>query len=955
MMETAITVQTESFLSQLTDTLLSRYENDLGNLCIVFPNRRAGLFFRKYLAERLTQAAWSPEITTIKDFISSQAKLTTADQLSLIIKLYDIFKKLGYKDTFDRFYSWGEMLLKDFDEIDKYLADPAKVFDYIESVKDLEERFGGLEPEQAELLKDFWSSIRLSRPSDAKKEFEGFWKLLYKAYTLFGENLIKEGIAYDGLAAKHLATDLSSLALPEEQSFVFAGFNSLNRCEELLIKYLTETNKAIIVWDADSYYLNDKKNEAGRFIRKYQQHFTNSIVLQTNNFSDPNKKITLTAVSKNIGQVKAAGQILSSIVTPENENRTAVIMPDESLLLPLLHSLPDNIQNLNVTMGFDFRHTLSYRFVKQIIELQKSKNAEGFYHKEVYNVLRHPFVYNSGSENINAFISRNIVENTIRFKAEDLLMEGLPVETAQLFGLPENALQACLYLEKICSGFISFLRSSEVDNSIEFECTWQFSCIIKRLSELLSLQELSISTELLWRILQKIIAGLSIPFTGEPLKGLQVMGTLETRTLDFENLIVLSCNEGFLPPSASTGSFIPFALRKAFGLTTPETDDAIYAYYFYRLLQRAKHVHLLYNTESEGGKSSELSRFVRQLEVESELNIKHQVLKGNVVLSEVKTISIVKSEPVLKTILEKFQYAEGKKTQAFSPSSVQTLIDCSLKFYFRYIAQLKEPEESSETIDAALFGEMLHYILEKLYADLKEKKQSHIVEKADFIELRNELQNETLLLKAFTVYFKYKNFTMTGRNLLIKEVLKEQVLQILKIDEVHAPFDMVALEDEELSIPLTAAVPVLLKGRLDRIDEKDGMTRIIDYKSGLVERSFFSLEGLFAEEPDQHNKTAQQALFYALLYNRLYPGKPFTAGIYSTREIFESPFEPCLEHKPGRGKGEVLHKISEEILQEYEQHLKTKLNALFDPSIPFQATSDESQCPNCPYNLICQR
>jgi hypothetical protein len=955
-----------SFLGVLADEVHSRYASGTDRLCLVFPNRRAGLFFKQHFSARFDKPVWAPEILGIRDFILKESRFAAADRLTLLFRLYEVFRRYNPSgESFDRFFPWGEMLLRDFDELDKYMVNADHLFRYLQEYKAIDTEFSYLDPAQLESLRYFWDSVNTGRYSGEKKVFQDLWTVLHKIYTGFRNSLRAENIAYDGMASRELAENVASFS-KHYSHIIFAGFNSLNRCEESILKALTDQNLASVYWDADQYYLNER-HEAGRYIRRYHKLFRNSHLVTTDAFSGAvPRSIHAIGVPLHIGQAKIAGQLLAEQAAGMIPEKTAVILPDEELLLPVLSALPDTVENINITMGYPLRNTSLYSLFESIVEMHAGFDpGKGtYYHRHVISIINHPYILNQDYRRNRRFVESALQANTVFFTVGELCSDSLPPVYKVLFSPLKEVSDTVQYFQQLLVLINGTVNPEEGRNQLEQEYIYHFHTQLKRLHEIIAENATPVTLATFWKLFRKIIDGMSIPFSGEPLRGLQVMGMLETRNLDFDTVFILSMNEGILPPAPSSGSFVPFALRKAFGLPTPDQDDAINAYYFYRLIQRAQNVYLIYNTEADGGKGREKSRFLQQLIMEPALDVKEQTLSGSITLQATESITVHKSGQV-KEAMKAFTTGADSPYR-LSPSALAAYQDCRLKFYYRYIARLYEPDQVKESVDAAIFGDLLHSVLEQLYTGLLEAKGSIRVEKEDFLRLYARLNDENTLLEAFRKHYSFGQFRIEGRNLLVKEVIRKLAHRILQIDEAYAPFEILGLETDgkSLETDFTLDFPVMLggeqvyvglKGKIDRIDSKDGFVRIIDYKSGLVTRGFTDIASLFSGDPVHRNKTVSQALFYALLFREKNPGKPFTAGIYSTREIFMPDFSSRLYTGKGRSR-EELAQITPGLLDDYKAHLaRFFADEMFNPEKPFTQTDDRKSCSNCSYNRICRR
>ncbi len=949
----------------------------MAEVAVVFPNRRAGLFFQKELASVAGQTMWAPRVLTIEDLFREMSGLTVPDQLTLIFELFKVYRQYIPGESFDGFYFWGEMLLRDFDELDKYLVPADHLFSVLTEHKRIEQQFNYLDEEQIAAIRQFWSTFNPPDLSEEQEQFIGIWQHLAGIYKSFRKRLHDQGYGYDGMIHRKVAYMIeqgeAELTYP---TVAFAGFNALTHCEKKLFSHLQKQRKARFFWDADQQYLTDERQEAGEFLRNNRQWFpgsTDSTI--TDNLSDNNKDVEMVGVPLHAGQAKVAGSLLSRYLaegelSQEELSRTAVVLPDEHLLFPLLHALPQDIDKVNVTMGYPLRNTPVYSLVEHLVDLQQNlkeeTNGPAFYHRQVVDLLRHPYLYFQDRAFADDLIRKIEEKNKVYLRQSELQgkEEGslFPMVFRQVKGIGE-------LFDYMLDLLVAIHRSGYYRDydypTVEREYLYQLFTQLKRLKEVL--EGLNIEEELgletFWKLFRQLVEPLTTPFTGEPLEGLQVMGMLETRCLDFDRVIVLSMNEGAFPPSNANRSFIPYHLRKGFGLPTPEHQDAISAYHFYRLIQRAQSVTLLYNTEPTSGQASEMSRFLYQLKYESPIEVKERLLTHDIHGPVEQPISIDKTQDVM-TIMQRKFLLDSENGKGLSPSAINSYLSCPLQFYFRYVAGLQEEDEVQEEIDPILFGNILHDTMEELYDQLQKNKESQQVDKEDFQTLREHLP-ETLD-QTFREHFapEEKEFAFEGRNVIVRRILGQYAEQILKVDENYAPFAILGLEqdDKKLHVPVQvegAEQKVVIRGFIDRVDEKDGLVRVIDYKTGQDEKRFQTVASLFDHENQKRNKAALQTLIYGLLYAKNQEGeadRPITSGLYNVREMFSKNFNERLHIQATEGKRKYQQVDDiRDLLPQMEEHLQATLQELFDSNVPFDQTENLDICRNCPYAGICHR
>ncbi len=951
---------TKTFLDDLVSYAIKHFER-LEDLQIIFPNRRAGLFFQKALGKAVGRPTWSPEIKSLEDFICDYDSLQVSDPLVLIFELYDAFRmEFERAEGIENFYFWGEMLLKDFEDVDQSLASPDQIFQGVKSQKELEEFFYFLDEEDKKAVLSFWSQF-LPEASQGQEQFLKTWKVLKPVYYRFREQLIQKEMAYKAMVYRRVAEKCKQELIEHpKHPILFAGFNAFTPAEEAIVKYFLGTHGAHMVWDYDEYYLKDDLQEAGTYLRTYQKDpvFGKTFSKAPNNLEGGTKSIKSFGVSLQIGQAKAAGDLIARMMK-EGEvdlEKTVVVLPKEHMLMPVLHSLPESLSKINITMGYPLRETPLYSLLESLISLQQhisvSRNQQiQFYYKPVIEILTHPYIRQASPEMAISLPAHIREQNIIQVSKS--MFDGSDEILNSIFEPLDDTAKIVSYLEAVLKVLYQILEQLM---DIEKEYFVHFQKVINHFYKLQELQNASLSIPLFLKLFRQVCRSVRIPFSGEPLAGLQVMGVLETRNLDFEHVILLNMNEGSFPDSKHQSSFIPYNIRKAFGLPTISQQDAIYAYLFYRLIQRASMVTCFYNTQSEFGLSGEPSRYLQQLKFESTLEVEEHNFSQPVLAAQPRTIVIEKNDEVLAGL----DYYVGNGSGAFTPTAFSTYINCKLQFYYRYVCRLYEPKAVQEELDPALFGNILHKAMELLYDDLIKEKQTQLIESSDFSSLRKSVDDK--ILKAFQLHFNKESdltFEVKGRNVILAEVVKKYVLQVLRMDEDRAPFEIVALEGThedgyKFQWPINVngdQLIINLKGIIDRIDRKDGQIRILDYKSGKDSRELKSLDSLFDATDDKRNKAAFQLLFYTLLYQHKHGDQePVSPGLYNIREMFGDAFDTRLQLKD--------HGPIEDIrpwLDSYRGKLDELLIEIFDRQTTFTQTEDLRKCQYCAYKDLCGR
>jgi RecB family exonuclease len=955
-----------SFLEQTVHYLHKKYGDDISDLCIVLPNRRAGLFLKKHLAKSLNKTFWAPEIYATEDFVALLSELQPADPTTLLFELYETVKECNpsNKETFDEFSKWGQILLSDLNEIDRYLVDAAQLFGNLKNIKELEA----------------WSLNTDEPLTEFQKQYLDFWHLLGSYYSAFSKRILAKHQAYQGLAYRVVATTVEERVHKHPwKKIIFAGFNALNLAEEVMIEKLVDMDKAEILWDVDSYYVDDQNQEAGRFYRRYdasgkfRKIKERNVVFMETLLKNEAKKITVIGAAKNVAQAKVAGNIVTDLEEEQATlQNTALVLADENLLFPVLHSLPAGLQDINVTMGYPLRNTPVAGYFDLLFSLHENglKLAGGnpnysFYHSDIIRLLSHPYTslaLNSAHAGTAAkFVVQKIQARNIVFINLKMLKQIFLEDQEEAFAVleplfrpwtkPADAVDCIHYLiNTLKDGIIAQQDGTEENKtSLELEYLFAFTKIFKRIQVLMTEYPSSVDDiKTLRGVLNQIVRSSTLPFYGEPLMGLQVMGMLETRTLDFENVILLSCNEDILPSGKSVNSFIPYELKRHFGLPTYSDKDSIFAYHFYRLLQRAKNIFLVYNTESDALGSGEKSRFITQLLYElpkanPAVAINERLLSIPPAPAPEKIVEPVeKSDYILQKLNEKAEYG-------FSPSLLNKYRNCPLQFYFHGIAGLKESGEVEETIGADVLGNAIHSVLEKLYLPFSGKK----ISAPDVKAMKPEV--ERLTMEAFSEYYGSQEISY-GKNLLtikvalkfIQNFLDAEITALNKLEKEGKPLIIKALEQELSAIVNIAGREIRIKGKADRIDSIGNITRIVDYKTGIAADNELKFEDWDQIRTESGLDKSFQLLMYALMYQRMNPHikENIQSGIITFREL-------SAGLKTVSANNTVL--LDENVLNEFEDQLHTLLEEIFDPQKPFVQTDVVENCVYCSFRGVCNR
>lgn len=953
----------ERFLARCAEYIYERNRTELHNVCLVFPNRRSGVFFNSYLQQQLSNPVIGPQVTTINELITGFSDLHQGEKLQLISILYDIFKNHTHStESFDDFYFWGEVLLADFNDIDRYLVNAKDLFTNLADLKEIEGMFDYLTPEQKAAIARFWGSVSEPGQKAHHEKFITIWQNLFPVYEEFKQVLFERGLAYGGMISRHVIEEFGKKApVFRFKKYYIVGLNALNNCEKAFFKLLIQQQKVAFLWDYDRFYLDDDRNEAGLFMRENLKQFPppTDFVLNDEQFSKK-KNIKLVAVSSNYGQAQVIPQFMEEIKNSfKNEfDNTAVVLADESLLYPALGAIPTNFGTVNVTMGYPVKNSVVYGFILLLVNLLKNKrlNSEGktvVYHRFVTDVLNHQLLGNIEPEKTADFVAYLKENNRVSVLLEEVSFSPLH---RLIFSLPGKVDEFSDWFLQILGYFYEKTEGEDGNKPLLSELIYSIYQAIEKLgaviSEVVKNQNREISNTVYFRLFSQYVGQISVAFEGEPLSGMQVMGILETRSLDFKNLVILGLNENKWPRTFTAPSFIPYNLRKGFGLPGIDEQDAMYAYYFYRLIQRAENISATYSTVKEGIGTGELSRYGFQLLYDSALNVQKSTLDFKFSNEPVPPI-VVKGSPEKTAQL----LARITHEKALSPTAINTWLQCSLRFYFRYILQLPEPDEMKDEIDSPVFGSIFHQVIENLYKPFEGK----MVEKADLEQIRNNkvlVENE--IRKAIGKhYFRYKNpdektVKLEGKTILIYENTKTFVQRVLEIDAEQAPFQLLALEgDYQTTLQVSVngrQTPVRIGGKIDRVDRVNGGVRIIDYKTGNVESfSFKEVEELVEKDKEKPKKEILQALIYCLIYKKN-AGETanLQPAIYSLRKLFDENFSPEIKRNSQTF-------AFQDIENEFVEQLQELVAEMLSENGWFYQTPYEKYCQYCPYNKICQR
>lgn len=933
-----------TFLKKVAGEILKNHPENLSEICAVFPNRRSCIYFKEYISMQIDKPVWIPAALSIDDFVASLSPFSVPDRLYLIAMLHSIYSGFHNDETFGNFYAWGDLLLKDFDEIDKELVDVNRFFPLLVDLRETENKFS-FTPSELKVLKNYWEAFGTTE-REYQKRFLNIWRLNEKIYKKLKSDLEKQNLETKGGQYRKLAEAIKQGSPGINWSKIyFCGFNALSKAEHVIISELVKDKKASVIWDADTYYLGDKQQEAGYFLRK---NFTVPAFKPDTEWIESllekkTKNIKIYATPTRVDQAKALGSIMEAHGL--KPSKTAVVLPDENLLMPVLYSIPNEYEDINVTMGYPLGSAPLYYLLESLINLQKTlketSHSEIFYYKYIVEVLSHPYIQRCEVRNADR-LKRKIIENKMAFIGPKIIFE------AYESGIFHNIFKPAKTYNELFDYLKAIILklSEQIYQKDEFEriCFHQFYSTLNKLESTINAFNINFNIEDFWLLFKRLTIFQRIPFDGEPLKGLQIMGLLETRNLDFENVCILSMNEGIIPKNNAGQTYIPFSVRKAFGMNNYEEEDALYSYYFYRLLQRAKNVFLFYTTDARKTQTGEKSRFLLQIENElvkknPKIKLEEYQFKSSILPQDQKSIEIQKDDEVLD-LLQRYIVDEDGNSKAFSPSSLITYLSCSLQFYFKYVAKLDEKEEIPEEIDPLTFGRIFHDAAEAVYKDFLEK--GTYVTEPDIKKIKTKVTSK--ISEAFETHFPTGDTQNPGKYRLNLFVIHHLIDVILNRDIEQRKFKIIGLEDDtnEVSFPVKYKdkdVKARLKGKIDRIDKEYGKIKIIDYKTGSI--------SIYRNAPNEdlienasHHKTAFQLMCYGLLYIENHPVNEIDLTAIPLKEV-HSNIWPLTKKR--------------EDFSEFKEILKEKINEIFDSDTPFSQTVDQKTCRFCTFKEICHR
>lgn len=951
----------DSFLGLVAEDLLTRFPN-FENLTLIFPNKRAALFIADELKRLVNRPIWMPEILTLDEFIARYTLLKRIDEVESVVKLYKIFREDDPELELPEFYYWGKMLLGDFDDVDKYLVDAHDLFGNVDKYREMDDAsLSYLTSEQKEALRRFFNIVAESN-SDESRDFQDLWNRIEELYNRFREILQSEGKAYAGMAQRYF---VERELWPDAEHIAFVGFNALNRCEKAIFDHYHKADSALFYWDYDTYYINNEQHEAGYYLRDNLKRYPNALSetyfnrlsrLSQGGASTEEIKVTVIDVPNVIAQAKLLPELLGSGAGRES----AVVLCDEGLLIPVRNSFPESIKNINITMGMPAKGSSIASLLEQLYALLAYGTAsDTYYYKPVLGILEHPLIMSIDSKQCVELVNEINGDNLYRISREKLLFNDV---CRAIFG--GNAESISQWLNSIFEAILS--HSSLKNRVVDREVLFKLYTYVKQLDSIF-IQE-GIATQVMSdakfyiSMINRLLGFISIPFAGQPLQGVQLMGLMETRMLDFEKVVLLSVNEGVMPKGGVAPSFVPVSFRRAFGMPVPEHQDALFAYYFYRLIQRAKRVVMVYVSGRGNGLGAEMSRFILQLKYESNLKIEWKSLQNTISPIKIESVDVVRTDTMLSKLREHFAVTDKKK-RALSPSALSYYIKCPLQFFRTYVEGLGEADSVADEIDARMVGNYLHSVADMVYSDLNLKCNGGFITAEMLSEvLDDDAYIDNVMQKGYEIIMDpngkiaggVNSLGERGVNVIARMTVERYLRDIIRYDCTVAPFRVVKLEEKVyMPIELPDGTQLIVGGVVDRIDQLENETyRIIDYKTGADKRTFSTMEELFDIGGNKHEKAPFQTMLYALAYIRqcgLTDAK-VVPGIYLLREMTGSgdSFDWHFEYEQG-----VLATFDDAMRNEFMHNLLGVISDMFRVSDKVGVSTDHSNCKYCDFKSLC--
>jgi len=956
------------FLEKVAKTLYDNHRDEMDKQIVILPSRRAGLYLARHLSRLSDKPQWAPMMMTVTDLFASFSALRLTEPETLIFDLYR-----AYSDSvtaplpFDDFWSWGETIVSDFNDIDLWLADAQKIYSNISDLKEIDHKFGGLTEEQIEIIRSFWTSFRPEETgSEARTAFRSVWQMLWPLYSSFRERLSSEGRAWEGMLCRQVAEEAISdhLVIGDNVTYHIAGLNALNNCEKELFLFFRRTGRARFYWDDDHAFMKSKDHKASVFINENLKIFGNDLPHFTA-YQRPEKKGQWTIIDtpSDSAQAKMLPEILREAgFDPHSDaTDTAVILADEKLLAPVLTSLPKDISEVNVTMGHPFKYTSLYSFLRQLLMLARYASCSGSEHtfraENVLGIIRHQYFAVISPDDATTVASEIIAGNMIRVE-QSYISGKLP--GCNMFAIPSDVKQYPSYLVRI----LNTLYENSFDNgadkgimSVDREYMRLAIGEAGKLQNLINSYNLELKIDTCIRLIDRVFKRLIVPFSGEPLKGLQVMGVLETRALEFSNVIFLSLNEGVFPNQSYENTFIPYNIRRAFGLPTINEHESIYSYHFFRLLRKPNRGWFMYNSTAQGVSSGEMSRYLIQMKYDPSFSPEFQTLHILVGRSSIIPNMLEKNEKHISALIARYTGEnETGRARFMSPSAVNSWLNCRMKFYYRYICGIDEEDKLEKEIDQRRFGNILHAVMEELYKPLTgtEVAPAHLKTLS-----ANTSGIRDIIISRAAQEMKWKRESLlTGKSVIIIDVLERYVRDILRYDSLLPSLSILHLEEPFYRLfdvsTAQGRFSINVGGIIDRVDALSRKIRVVDYKTGVPKEGQVSLDQLFDETKEKRSDAVLQTLLYCDALMNNHHGDIIMPAIYWVQQISSREFSSSAGLSDF-GSEEPLKETYAGVMNDYEERLGGVLEKIFSSEEHFTMTPFTRKCISCPYRLLCRR
>lgn len=966
----------EPFLRQVAEVYAAAEAGNLGDCCFIFPNKRSATFFADFLQKAIGSKP-PCTIMTISSFVAGFSSFTEASRYDQLFTLFNEYRRIADDPDmdFESFAFWGEMLLSDFNDVDRYLVDPDRLFVNVQRFREINSNY--LTDDQRIAISRYWGEERATSPADdfwehfnsnsgsrSGEKFIHLWETLAPLFHAFHKKLNASGLTTSGALYRNAADRLSSSVSASGLRFsrhVFVGFNVLTTSELKIFSSLRDLGVADFYWDFNSPAFANGFNRAGRFIERNAREFPSIFPLSEPPI-DTMPAIEVIGVPGGNAQVKCTGQLLErmvgdgTIADPTNAIDTAVVLPDESLFIPLVHSIPEQLTSINVTMGLPMRHNPVASLMRLVTGLQmRSRTIAGqttFFRDDVLAILSNPIVAAASPQECESLRALMDEKRLFRICPDDIasLCPGLSMIFRHV-GKNGSLDSVCAYLSDITA----FIENAETDNiRIRNHFLKSYRAKVEEVAAACRRHNVIISSGTVFRMVERSISTDKVHFVGEPLKGLQIMGVLETRALDFDNIIVLSMNERVFPRKHYTSSFIPDALRKGYGMATTDFQESIFAYYFYRLISRARTVKLVYDARTIGTATGEMSRYVSQLMyLFGKGEIRHHLMKFEIKGQRNRLLEIKKTPEVMRRL--RLYTIAGEGGRNLSASSLKEYINCPLNFYLRFVENFNPSDEIADYMDSSTFGTIVHGIMQEIYEGLRGDADEVTIEGRminDLIKKENPTLGKLITViinKEYNRLGEGRTDRLVGESLIVGRLIREAVIKMLEVDRRLTPFKFYKAEEEIVTqYAVNDNLTVNIRQFIDRVDRVGGRLRLVDYKTGSDRLKVECIDDLFIHS-EENVKAIMQLMMYCIVYrNYHHTDEPIQPVIYSVRDIPANGLVPVMV---GDEELDDYHRHAEE----YESLLKSTITEIFNPDIPFTQSEDISSCRFCKFWRICGR